>query len=99
MRLMRQGDWAGAIGFFDQSERFLAANAWLDRWRWLVLLSASALSYREMALFNIARCHTYMGHAGHARRAFIRFLEEAPASPLAPLVRRLLPTLGGKNQK
>ena len=96
MKLFRRRNYRDAIPAFEQSERYLAANPWIDRQRWIVLLSASAISYREMALFNIGAAHVHLDHPGPARRAFNHFLDVAPRSPLAPTVRKILSTLGGK---
>lgn len=98
MKLFRQGNYPAAIAAFEASDRHLAANPWIDNHRWIVLLNASAVGYREIAWFNIGKAYTFMGQAAPARRAFSKFLEVAPRSTLAPTVRVILSTLEKKKK-
>ena len=43
-----------AIDQFQRSYGFLEKHSWLDKYRFITMLDSSALSYREMALVNIA---------------------------------------------
>jgi tetratricopeptide (TPR) repeat protein len=99
MKFFRQKHYHEAILSFQQSIQYLNANAWIDRHRWLVLLSSSALSYREMAMFNIGAAYVYLDNAREARKAFESFLMAFPFSQLAPTVRKLMLTLETKKKK
>jgi tetratricopeptide (TPR) repeat protein len=50
-----------AIVHFEKSYTFFTRFPWLDRYRALILLSSSKLSYRQMALNNIAFCYSING--------------------------------------
>jgi hypothetical protein len=56
-----------AAPHFEASYQALVRRPWLDRFRWLLLGSASAMSYREMALCNAAFCHSQSGDGTRAR--------------------------------
>src|SRR4051812_3023465 len=56
MALVKQKRYAEAIPFFKNSYTFFTKNLWIDKYRYLTLFSSSAISYREMALNNIAFC-------------------------------------------
>lgn len=99
MKLFRRGNYPAAIAAFAASERYLAARPWIDNHRWLVVLSASALSYREIALFNIGKAQDKLGQTAQARRTFIRLLELAPRSQLAPTIRAIIGLLDPKIKK
>src|SRR5205085_9239376 len=58
IRLVRQRLFAEAITAFEQSLEFFTRHAWVDRFRSITMLSAAGLSYREMALGNIAFCYS-----------------------------------------
>lgn len=99
MKLMRKKDYPGAIEAFAQSEQFLIANPWIDKYRCLVLLSASGISYREMALYNIAMGYSALGNVTQTRKTLTHFLEVAPRSPLGRHVRAALSTLPAQGQQ
>src|SRR5262245_29675923 len=56
IRLFRNHQYAEALPHFEQSQAFFERNAWVDRYRVLVILSPSAASYHEMSLLNQAAC-------------------------------------------
>lgn len=99
MRLFRKKQLYEAIQAFQRSEHDLATRPWIDRHRWIVLMSASSISYLEMAMYNIASAQLQLGLESQARRSLAHFLEVAPGSPLALRVRAALHTMGGKKNK
>jgi hypothetical protein len=66
VRLTRQQRFAEAIPKFEESLAFFERYAWIDRYRSVVLMSPSAISYREMALSNIAFCYSQIGDGEQA---------------------------------
>ena len=50
-----------AITLFERFLLDLDENSWIDHWRFLVLLSPAAITYREMSLVNIAYCYGQTG--------------------------------------
>jgi hypothetical protein len=83
IRLLRRGDPEGAIRAFHDSYSFFSRHPWVDRFRYLVMLSSSAYSFREMALCNIAFLHGQLGRADEAVAWYRRALEEFPTCSLA----------------
>ena len=83
MRAVRAKRYAEAIPHFEASYDFFTRHAWIDRWRYVVLLSSNAIPYREMALCNIAYCHAQLGDAARTTAYYERALEEFPGSVLA----------------
>jgi len=83
IRLVKKGRFAEAIPEFEASYEFFKRNSWLDQWRYLTLLSSSAISYREMALCNIAYSYSQQGNGQAARDAYERALREYPNSSIA----------------
>lgn len=83
MLLTRQGQYRDAIKKYEQSYAFFSKHVWIDDYRSLVLLTPSAMSYREMALVNIAYCHAKMGKDKLAIAAYERTLREFPHNEIA----------------
>src|SRR5215212_5466579 len=52
MAFVKQGDYEPAIEHFKNSYDYFTRNKWLDKYRSIILLSISRISYREMALLN-----------------------------------------------
>jgi tetratricopeptide (TPR) repeat protein len=90
MRLYRQQQFVAAIQAYEDSYEFFARNEWIDRCRALVMMSASAASYREMALCNIAFFYSQLGNGEKAESYYRRALDEFPNSGLAAAALRMI---------
>ena len=90
MTLIRNQQYEAAIQAFERSYRFFAEYRWIDRFRSVVLMSASATSYREMALCNIAFSYSQLGKGGKAEEFYRKALEAFPESGLAASAVRLI---------
>jgi len=76
-------DFSGAIPHFERSYQFFKENKWVDQYRFLTLLSSGRMSYREMALNNIAFCHSQTGNGKLSKEYYQKTLDEFPNSSIA----------------
>jgi len=81
--LLRQGMYADAHPYFQRSYEFFTRHRWLDDWRFITLLSSSRISYREMALLNVAYCYGQTGDGPRSRDYYQRVIQEFPGSGIA----------------
>src|SRR5574343_93684 len=58
MNLVKQQQFEMAIPLFENSVEFFTKNNWIDKYRFLTLLSSSKMTYKEMGLCNIAFCYS-----------------------------------------
>lgn len=72
-----------AIPLFEKSYDFFKRNNWIDQYRYVTLLSSSAMTYKEMALNNIAFCYGQLGDGQKAKAYYERTLREFPHNGLA----------------
>jgi len=79
-----------AIPKFQKSLDFFDRFPWIDRFRSIILMSASAFSYREMALANIGFAYSQIGMGAEARVYYEKCLERFPNSSLATAALRML---------
>lgn len=93
IQFLRSGAHAMAIQQFEQSYRLFARFPWLDNFRWLTLLSPSALSYREMALNNIGYAFVQMKKFGKARERYQQLLDQFPDGEMAESARAVLASI------
>ncbi|PQO33109.1 tetratricopeptide repeat protein [Blastopirellula marina] len=90
LRLTSQSRFEEAISAYQRSLEFFTKYAWVDRYRAFVLMSPSALSYREMALCNIAYCHLQLGNTNEAAACYRQALEMNPQNSLATAGLRMI---------
>jgi len=83
-------DFQAAIESFKKSYDFFTRNAWLDKYRYLTLLTSSKMSYREMALSNIAFSYGQLGDIEKATEYYERTLAEYPENNIAPSALNLI---------
>ncbi|MDR0262577.1 MAG: tetratricopeptide repeat protein [Sphingobacterium sp.] len=83
MKAVKQNDFKGAIEYFKQSVDFFTKKEWLDKYRAVTMFSASKMSYREMALCNIAFCYSQTGQAEKAKALYEEILQEYPENGIA----------------
>lgn len=83
MKLVKQDKFEEAIIHFEKSYEFFVRHEWLDKYRYIMLLSSSAMSYREMSLTNIGLCYAQLGDSQLAKKYYEKTLEEFPESEIA----------------
>ena len=72
-----------AISDFEKSYFFFKKHEWVDKYRYITLLSSSKISYREMALNNIAFCYGQIGNVEKSKEYYLKTLNEFPESGMA----------------
>jgi hypothetical protein len=87
--LFRQERFADALPHFQRSYEFFTRHRWLDDWRFLTMLSSSRISYREMALLNVAFCYSQTGDGQRSRQCYQQALQEFPDSRMAQAALRM----------
>jgi tetratricopeptide (TPR) repeat protein len=93
MKLVKQEKFDEAIPHFQRSVDFFTRHAWIDKWRFLVLLSSSKMCYREMALCNIAFCLTQTGKGSEAKKMYEDILKEYPQNIIATTALRMVTSM------
>lgn len=81
--LVKSLKYEQALSKFEKSYQFFSGNNWIDKYRYIVLLSSSKIAYREMALCNIAFCHSQLGNGKLSKEYYSKTLKEYPDSGLA----------------
>src|SRR6266542_5875888 len=83
IHLIKRQAFHEAIDAFQMSYGFLEKHPWLDKYRFITMLDSSALSYREMALCNIAYSYAQLDERVAASEYYKKALEEFPESEMA----------------
>jgi hypothetical protein len=88
--LSQNQKFAESIVAHEASYNFFTRHPWLDRYRSIIMMSASAVSFREMALLNIAFAHSQIGNGEKAKEYYRRTLAEFPNSNMAIAALRMI---------
>lgn len=83
INLVKQQKFADAISYFQKSVDFFSQNSWIDKYRFLTILSSSKMSYREMGLCNIAFCYSQIGNGTKAKEFYQQTLKDYPENGMA----------------
>ncbi|WP_158845032.1 tetratricopeptide repeat protein [Algibacter sp. L1A34] len=79
-----------AIPYFENSYAFFKKHEWIDKYRIIILLSPSKMSYPEMALANIGFCYGQIGNGKKSKVYYEKTLMEFPESGLAKSALKLI---------
>ncbi len=82
-----------AIPDFEKSYAFFKKYEWIDKYRFITLLSSSKMSYREMALANIGFCYSQIGNGIKSKEYYERTLKEFPESGLAKSALKMMSSI------
>jgi len=83
INLVKQQKFDDAIPYFEKSVDYFSKNSWIDKYRFLTLLSSSKMSYREMGLCNIAFCYSQIGNGLKSKEFYQQTLEDYPENGMA----------------
>jgi tetratricopeptide (TPR) repeat protein len=95
MAYLKAREFEQALRKFQLSYDFFSRYRWVDKWRFIILLSSSRMCFQEMALLNMAYCYGQLGRKDKARELYNRTLTEFPESAMASAAIQVLdsPTL------
>jgi hypothetical protein len=95
IRLSRRGRYEEAIQAFQESYAFFGRHPWLDRYRAITMFSAGAMSYREMAMVNMAFSYTQIGEGAKAKAIYFAVRDEYPDNNMAIAALRMMESAEG----
>ena len=90
MSLVKKEKFEEAIPFFEESFEYFTKNNWVDKYRYIALLSVSGWSYKELALTNLAFCYGQIGNANMAKEYYEKTLENYPDNAMAKTGLRMI---------
>lgn len=91
--LFKANQYEQAIEEFQKSYLFFSNYIWIDRFRFITLLSSSRVSYREMALLNIAFCYSQIGDGNKSKDYYLQTIEQFPNSEMANTSLRMIESI------
>ncbi len=98
IRLSKRGEFREAIEHYRRSHDFFTMHPWVDKYRSIILMSCSAISYREMALVNMGFCYGQIGEAQKAKECYQAAVDAFPRSAMAASALRMIDTFESKGK-
>jgi len=99
MALIKHEQFEESITHFQNSYNFFKKHEWIDQYRYLTLLSSGKMTYKEMALVNIAFCYGQLGKGNLSKEYYERTLKEYPNSIMAKASLRMLNAMTGSEKE
>ena len=99
LRFLKQQDFPAAIAEYEKAYEFFSRHSWLDRFRYITVLSSSAYSYREIALCSMAFAYAQMGDGTNAVKLYQRAVQEFPDCAVARTSLKALEALDSRSEK
>ncbi len=93
IKLSAKGNFVEAIQQYENSVEFFTKYSWIDKYRYITLLSSSKMGYREMGLCNIAFCYGQLGDIEQTKKYYQIVVDEFPENGIAPSALRMLNAL------
>ena len=91
--LSNKGDYYQAIEEYKKSYDFFSRHSWIDKYRYITLLSSSKKSYTEMSLINIAYCYVQIGDREQTKQYYEKALALFPDNEMAKRALNIISTL------
>ena len=83
VRLMREDRYEEAIPYIDEDVAYFTKRSWIDRYRFLLMISSSPRTYRELCLCNKAWCLLQTGKVKESKALYESVLSEYPGNIVA----------------
>lgn len=90
LSLYKENRFLEGIDLFQKSYDFFCQHNYLDKYRFLLLLSSSKMGYKEMALNNIAFGYSQIGDGKTAKEYYERLLLEFPKNGIAKAALKMI---------
>ena len=78
IRWIKNGEFEKALPCLDQDIDYYTRKAWIDRYRYVLMISASPHTYREITLGNKAYCLLRLGRVKESRELYETILSQYP---------------------
>jgi hypothetical protein len=78
VKLMKKLKYKDSVSHFEKSVMFFSKYPWIDKYRCIFLLSTSKMTYKEMALCNIAFAFGQIGDGRKAKTLYEEIIKEYP---------------------
>ena len=78
IRLIKEEKFEQAIPFIQKTIDYYTKNSWVDKFRFLLMISSSKRTVRESSICNLAYCYLQIGEIKKSREIYQEVLTQYP---------------------
>ncbi len=78
LKLIREAKFQEAIPFVQDSIDYYTKHSWIDKYRFVLLISSSKKTIREVSICNLAYCYLQTGNVQRAKEIYNDVLKQYP---------------------
>jgi tetratricopeptide (TPR) repeat protein len=78
IQLIKEEKFEQAIPFIQKTVDYYTKNSWIDKFRFLLLISSSKSTIRESSICNLAYCYLQIGETKKSREIYQGVLTQYP---------------------
>lgn len=78
IKLIREAKFGEAIPFIEKTIGYYTKHSWIDKYRFLLLISSAKRTIRESSICNLAYCHLQVGDIKKAKEIYHDILIQYP---------------------
>lgn len=83
IKLIKEEKFGEAIPYIEKSIEFYNKHSWIDKYRFLLMVSSSKRGIRESSICNLGFCLLQIGHVKAAKEVYEGVLRQYPENAIA----------------
>ena len=93
IRLIKEEKFGEAIPYIERSIEFYDKHSWIDKYRFLLMVSSSKRGIRESSICNLGFCLLQTGQVKAAKKVYEEVLRQYPENTVAQVQLRTINTV------
>ena len=98
IRLIKEEKFGEAIPYIERSIVFYNRHSWIDKYRFLLMVSSSKRGIRESSICNLGFCLLQIGQVKAAKEVYENVLRQYPESTIAILQLRTINSISNSTE-
>jgi tetratricopeptide (TPR) repeat protein len=98
IRLIKEEKFGEAIPYIERSIEFYNKHSWIDKYRFLLMVSSSKRGIRESSICNLGFCLLQIGQVKAAKEVYEDVLRQYPENTVAIIQLRTINTISNSTE-
>jgi hypothetical protein len=98
IRLIKEEKFGEAIPYIERSIQYYNKHSWIDKYRFLLMVSSSKRGIRESSICNLGFCLLQSGNAKAAKEVYEDVLRQYPENTIAKIQLKTINTVANSTE-
>ncbi|HMH10746.1 MAG TPA: tetratricopeptide repeat protein, partial [Candidatus Nitrosopolaris rasttigaisensis] len=98
IRFIKEEKFGEAIPYIERSIEFYNKHSWIDKYRFLLMVSSSKRGMRESSICNLGFCLLQTGQVNAAKEVYEDVLRQYPQNTVAIIQLRTINTISNSTE-